>query len=50
MNNADNCGIITLMHFPDSHSKQRRAYSHFTLQDDVDGGGDEDNDNADDSK
>ena len=58
MNNADDCGIITLMHFPDSHSKQCRPHSHFTLLDDDDdddddddyGGGGGGDDNADDSK
>jgi hypothetical protein len=48
MNNADDCGVITLMHFPDSHNKQCRAHLHFTLHDDDDGDDDYD-DNADDS-
>ena len=46
LNNADDCGKITLMHFPDSHSKQYSAQTHFTLRDHDD----DDDDDTDDSK
>ena len=46
MNNADDCSITTLMHFPDSHSKQRRAQSHFALHDDDDDDADDDADDS----